>query len=132
MNIANALNVALPELPERLLKRSVPKLDPRVIAKQQIEKGQPTVLAKLPGAENFLRIEPSQWVVLQLFDGERSYSEISAQGSAQTGIAYSEDAVREFASFIQSNTDLFYKSPLEKNIALQQKITGAATEAHGL
>ena len=124
MNIANALNVALPELPERVIKRSVPKLDPRVIAKQQLEKGQPIVLAKLPGADNFIRLEPPQWVVLQLFDGERSYVEISTLATNQTGISYGEDAVREFASFIQANTDLFYKSPLEKNIALQQKLRG--------
>ena len=131
MNIANALNVALPELPERVINRSVPKLDPRVIAKQQIEKGQPTVLAKLPGADNFIRLEPPQWVLLQLFDGERSYVEISGQVSKQTGIPYSEGAVREFASFIQTNTDLFYKSPLERNIALQQKLRGQRLKRKG-
>jgi putative peptide zinc metalloprotease protein len=124
MNIANALNAALPELPERVIKRSVPKLDPRVIAKQQLEKGQPIVLAKLPGADNFIRLEPPQWVLLQLFDGERSYVEISTLATNQTGLPYAEDAVREFASFIQANTDLFYKSPLERNIALQQKLRG--------
>ena len=122
MNIANALKVALPELPERLISRSVPKLDPRVIARQQIEAGKPTVLAKLPGADTFIRLEPPQWVLLQLFDGERSYLEISNQASNQTGVDYSEDVVREFAAFIQTNTDLFYKSPLERNIALQQKL----------
>lgn len=122
MNIANALNVALPELPERLISRSVPKLDPRVIARQQIEAGQPTVLAKLPGADTFIRLEPPQWILLQLFDGERSYPEIANQASTQTGVDYSEEVVREFAAFIQANTDLFYKSPLEKNIALQQKL----------
>jgi putative peptide zinc metalloprotease protein len=124
MNIANALNVALPELPERMIKRSLPKLDPRVIARQQIEGGQPTVLAKLPGADTFIRLDPAQWALLQLFDGERSYLEISRQVRAQTGVPYSEDAVREFAAFIQSNTDLFYKSPLEKNITLQLELRG--------
>lgn len=124
MNIANALNAALPELPERLIKRSVPKLDPRVIAKQQVENGKPTVLAKLPGADNFIRLEPPQWVLLRLFDGERSYAEISSQVAIRTGILYSEQDVYEFASFLQANTDLFYKSPLERNIALQQKLRG--------
>jgi putative peptide zinc metalloprotease protein len=122
MNIANALKVALPELPERLISRSVPQLDSRVIARQQIEAGKPTVLAKLPGADTFIRLEPPQWVLLQLFDGERSYLEIANQASNQTGVDYSEDVVREFAAFIQANTDLFYKSPLERNIALQQKL----------
>ena len=124
MNIANALNAALPELPERIIQRSVPKLDSRVIAKQQIEKGRPTILAKLPGADNFIRLEPAQWTLLQLFDGERSYAEISEQVLQQTGVAYSEDDVREFAAFIQVNTELFYKSPLERNITLQQQLRG--------
>lgn len=124
MNIANALNAALPELPERVIKRSVPKLDPRVIAKKQMERGQPTVLAKLPGADNFIRLEPPQWALLRLFNGERSYPEISGQVLEETGIHYSEEDVREFASFIQANTDLFYKSPLERNITLQQKLRG--------
>ncbi len=124
MNIANALNAALPELPERVISRSVPKLDPRVIARQQIESGQPTVLAKLPGADTFIRLEPPQWVLLQLFDGERSYLEIANQVSKNTAIEHSEDAVREFAAFLLANTDLFYKSPLERNIALQQKLRG--------
>jgi putative peptide zinc metalloprotease protein len=122
MNIANALNAALPELPGRIVKSSVPKLDPRVIAKEQTEKGQPVVLAKLPGADNFIRLEPPQWVLLQLFDGERPYAEISNEVTARTGVEYSEEAVREFAAFIQANTDLFYRSPLERNITLHQQL----------
>lgn len=122
MNIANALNAALPELPERVIKRGVPKLDPRVIAKQQIEGGKPTVLAKLPGSETFIRLEPPQWALVRLFDGERSYLQISELASAQTGTPYSEDTVREIADFINRNTDLFYRSPLEKNISLYQKL----------
>jgi len=122
MNIANALNAALPELPERLIQRSTPKLDPRVIGKEQIEGGKPTVLTKLPGADTFIRLEPPQWVLLRLFDGQRSYEEISREATAETGITYSEEVVREFASFIQTSTDLFYKSPLEKNVALQQQL----------
>jgi putative peptide zinc metalloprotease protein len=122
MNIANAMSAALPELPERAIQRAVPRLDPRVIGRQQIEAGKPTVLAKLPGADSFIRLEPAQWVLLQSFDGERSYSEISNLVTEQTGIRYSEDDAREFAAFIQQNTELFYKSPLEKNLALQQKL----------
>ena len=124
MNIANALKVALPELPERAIQRSVPKLDPKVIAKEQIEHGKPIVLAKLPGADNFIRLEPPQWILLHSFDGERSYLEVAELVSEQTGVSYSDDDVREFAAFIQQNTDLFYKSPLERNITLQQKLRG--------
>lgn len=127
MNIANALSAALPELPERIVKSTVPKLDPRVIAKQQLERGKPVVLAKLPGADNFIRLEPSQWVLLQLFDGERPYAEISKQVMAQTGVFYSEEVVREFAAFIQANTELFYRSPLERNISLHEQLRAQRT-----
>jgi len=124
MNIANALNAALPELPERVIKTTVPKLDPRVIAKQQVERGQPVVLAKLPGGESFIRFEPAQWVLLQLFDGQRTFAEISQEVIARTGVNYAESAVREFAAFINSQTDLFYRSPIEKNIMLHQQLRG--------
>jgi putative peptide zinc metalloprotease protein len=122
MNIANALNAALPELPERVIKRSMPKLDPRVIAKQQMEGGQPAVLAKMPGSENYARMAPPQWEILQLFDGERPYLEIAEQATARTGVRHSEDEVRELAAFVQANFGLFYQSPLERNITLQQKL----------
>lgn len=124
MNIANALNAALPELPERVIKRSVPKLDPRVIAREQMERGRAVVLAKLPGADTFIRLEPAQWSLLQLFDGERTYEEISRLVFEETGAPYSGDDVREFSAFILENTDLFYKSPLEKNVSLQQRLRG--------
>ena len=124
MNIVNALNQALPELPERVLQQSPPKVDPRVIAKQQVEHGTPVVIAKMPGAENFIRLEPPQWVLLQLFDGQRSYAEISALVIEKTGVFYSEEDVREFTEFIRRNTALFYQSAIERNIMLHQKLRG--------
>ena len=124
MNIVNALNQALPELPERVLQQSIPKLDPRVIAKQQVEHGNPVVIAKMPGAENFIRLEPPQWILLQLFDGQRSYAEISSLFLEKTGVYYSEEDVRESAEFIRRNTTLFYQSAVERNITLHQKLRG--------
>ncbi|HZC22538.1 MAG TPA: HlyD family efflux transporter periplasmic adaptor subunit, partial [Candidatus Binatia bacterium] len=113
-----------PELPERVLRHSIPKLDPRVIAKEQVENRKPTVIAKMPGAENFIRFEPVQWTFLQAFDGQRSYADISALVHEKTGVYYSEENVREFAEFIQRNTTLFYQSPIERNITLHQKLRG--------
>src|SRR6201997_1961611 len=124
MNIVNALNAALPELPERVVQRSLPKLDPRVIAKEQVENRKPVVIAKMPGAENFIRFDPPQWTLLQSFDGQRSYAEISALVLEKTGVYYSEEDVRESAEFIQRNTTLFYQSAIERNITLHQKLRG--------
>jgi len=79
MNILEALEVALPELPRNTGKQRFPQLDPRVIAREHIEQGAPTVLAKMPGADSFIRFTTEQWKLIQLFDGERSYADISDQ-----------------------------------------------------
>lgn len=122
MNILEALDVALPELPVKAAKRSYPRLDPRVIAKEHIEQGVPTVLAKVPGSETFVRLTPEQWKLLELFDGERSYEQVAEALAEIVAVPFSTDDVKEFCSFLQEQTDLFYRTPLEKNITLKQKL----------
>jgi putative peptide zinc metalloprotease protein len=124
MNILEAIDAALPEMPAKSMRRTYPKLDPQVISKEHIEHGVPTVLAKMPGSDSFVRLTPEQWKLLELFDGERTYKDVAGLTEEITGIAFTEDDVKEFSSFLQDQTDLFYRTPLEKNITLKQK-TGA-------
>lgn len=122
MNILEALDAALPELPAKSMRRTYPKLDPQVISKEHIEHGAPTVLAKMPGSDSFVRLTPEQWKLLELFDGERSYQDVADLTEGATGYAFTEDDVKEFSSFLQDKTDLFYTTPLEKNVTLKQKV----------
>jgi putative peptide zinc metalloprotease protein len=122
MNILEAFDAALPDIPAKSATKRYPKLDPRVIAKEHLEQGVPTVLVKMPGSDNFVRITPDQWMLLKLFDGVRSYREVSELIAQQSGIGFTEDDVKEFASYLQEHTDLFYRTPLEKNITLKQKL----------
>src|ERR1700722_15050587 len=124
MNIVQALDAAIPEMPERLVQRDKPKLDPRVIAKEHLEDGRPIIITKLPGTEFVLRFIPEQWKLFQLFDGNRSYQEISELSLERTGAFFSEDDVREMASFLYSETEFICKTPLEKNIILQTQLRG--------
>jgi putative peptide zinc metalloprotease protein len=124
MNIVQALDAAIPEMPERAIRRDRPKLDPGVIAKEHIENGSPIVITKLTGTEVVLRFVPQQWQLIQLFDGNRSYQEIAELSAEATGAAFSEDDVREVASYLYDNTDFICKTPLEKNIILQQQLRG--------
>jgi putative peptide zinc metalloprotease protein len=135
MNIVRALEVALPELPERIIRNIPPKLDPRVISKEHMEKGQPVVLAKMPGTELVFRLAPLQWKLIQLFDGARSPAEIAERFERETGSAVSEEDIQELASFLQSDSPLLYKTPLEKNITLQQELRSSREKRsrfHGL
>jgi putative peptide zinc metalloprotease protein len=124
MNIVQALDAALPELPERVIRRDKPKLDPRVITAEHIEHDRPIVIAKVPGSEVVLRFSPEQWKLLKLFDGNRTYLEISELSQQETGVLFDEDGVREMAIFLGDNSDFIYKSPLEKNILLKQELRG--------
>lgn len=122
MNIIEALDAALPEIPEKSVRQSYPKLHPSVIHKEHIEQGERAVLAKMPGADSYLRLSPEQWTLLELFDGERSYAELSNLIQQKAGIPFTEDDVKEFTAFLRDQTDLLYRTPLEKNITLKQKL----------
>jgi putative peptide zinc metalloprotease protein len=123
MNILEALEVALPDLPAQTAQRRYPKLDPRVISREHVEQDQRVVLAKKPGTEIYLRFTPEQWQMLQLFNGERSYKQISDLIFVQARIQFSEQDVKEFASYLEEYGELFYQTPLEKNITLRQKLS---------
>jgi len=135
MNIVRALEVALPDLPERIVRSTPPKLDPRVISKEHIEKGQPVVLVKMPGTELVFRFLPIQWKLIRLFDGKSSPAEVAERFEKENGSAVAEEDVKELASFLQTDTPLLYKTPLEKNISLQQELRSSRkkrSKFHGL
>ncbi len=122
MNILEAFDAALPEIPAKTARQSLPKLDPRVISKEHLEQGVHTVLAKMPGSDTYVRLTPEQWTLLELFDGERSYDELSELIREKTGIGFTTDDVKEFTSFMRDQTDLLYRTPMEKSITLKEKL----------
>jgi putative peptide zinc metalloprotease protein len=120
MNITQALNVALPELPAKLLSQRPPRIHPEVVFKEHIEEGVPVVRAFVPGVDAMFVFPPESWRLIQLFDGHRSYAEVAELYSLETGVAYTEDTVRDFAADIGA-IRFWYLTPQEKNIKLMQK-----------
>ena len=101
MNLAEVLNVALPELPARRIGKAFRRLHPKLIAREQIEGGVPTVVAMVSGSSYIMRFTPEQWKLVQLFNGERSYRDIAELFQQQTGMAFAEEQVREFADSLE-------------------------------
>ena len=120
MNISQALNVALPEMPAKLVSQRYPRVHPEVVFKEHIEEGQPVVRAFVPGMDAMFNFPPASWNLIQLFDGQRSYADIAQIYSRETGVEYTEDTVRDFAAEIDA-MNFWYKTPLEKNVKLMQK-----------
>jgi putative peptide zinc metalloprotease protein len=121
MNLSEALNAALPELPARRARTSAPQLDPAVVGREQIEEGAAVIVAHRPGTSSLFHLTPEQWQVLQLFDGQRSFREIGDACEGLLGVQIAEDEVKQFAANLET-LDLWYKSPQEKNLALMEKL----------
>ena len=120
MNITEALNAALPEMPARLLAKRYPRIHPKIVYREHIIDGAPVVRAVVPGIDAMFNFAPVNWQLIQLFDGKRSYEEIAELYFAETGIQYAPDEIREMADGMEA-MDFWYKTPQEKNIALMQK-----------
>lgn len=120
MNITEALNVALPEIPGRV-KEFRPRLHPRLVGREQVEDGQPQVVAIIEGKSWLFCFSPTEWKLVQLFDGKRSYEEIADLFFEQEGVQFSPDDLREFAAALDAN-GFWYKTPQEENVALTQKL----------
>ena len=59
MNISQALNVALPEMPAKMVSQRYPRVHPNVVFKEHIEEGQPVVRAFVPGEERDVQFSAS-------------------------------------------------------------------------
>jgi putative peptide zinc metalloprotease protein len=119
MNLTRALEVALPDIPARKLAESYPRLDPGTSSREHIEDGAPIVRVYIPSSKGMYTLTPDQWALAQLFDGQRSYEEISELYSQDHGNLYDEEGVREFAEELEAN-EFWYKTSQEKNMQLLQ------------
>jgi len=119
MNILEAFDLTLPEIPALRAGKAFPRLDPRVVAREQIEGGKTVVVAHLRGGSGLCHLTPVGWRISQLMDGQRSYQEI-AEACRHQGYDCTEQEVRDFTEAIRE-TELIYKSPAERNLTLKQK-----------
>jgi putative peptide zinc metalloprotease protein len=120
MNITEALNAALPEIPARMIAQHYPRVAPDIVAQEHIEDGEPVVRVYVPSVESMFKFPRQNWVLIQLFDGRRSYAEIAEMFSGKTGTQYSMDQIRDFAAELDA-MEFWFKTPQEKNIVLMQK-----------
>ncbi len=124
MNLTEALHVALPDLPPRSARKRCPRLHPHVLARTQMENDEPVIYAIVSGANQLYRFTPQQWELLQLFNGERSYEEVSNTYRARSGVYFSPESIQEYVSELE---EIWYTPPQEPNVMAAQK---GAEERH--
>lgn len=122
MNLSEALDAALPEIPQaRLARAHPPRFDPQLVIREDTVDGEPIVAAVQREKGTFFRFPLFQWNLAVLFDGTRTYEEIAGIYSEQTGSPTSAEDVQAFADGLEES-DFWYKTPQERNLALSQKL----------
>src|SRR5882757_4457207 len=120
MNITEALNAALPEIPARMIAERYPRIASDMVFREHVEDGKAVVRVYVPSSEAMYKFPPPNWALILLFDGKRNYDEIAKLYSQQMRVEYSTEQVRDFAAELEM-MDFWYKTPQEKNIVLMQK-----------
>jgi putative peptide zinc metalloprotease protein len=120
MNLTRALEVALPEIPARMMAQSCPRLHPDLVFKEHIVDGRPTVRVFVPGVDAMFNLAPQTWELVRFFDGQRDFDQVAEAYSRETGKRISLDEVHEVADDLES-IEFWYKTPREKNILLMQQ-----------
>ena len=122
MNLSEALDAALPEIPRaRLSRKNPPRIDPELITREDVTDGEAIISVYQRSTANLMRLKPTQWQLARLFDGVRSYEEIAAAFEAESGIPLSAEEVRTFAENMDEG-GFWYKDPQEKNLAMHDKL----------
>src|ERR1700687_1442975 len=103
MNLTRVLDVALPDIPARIISQHAPRLPPDAVSKEHIENGKPIVRVLVPSQDAMFRFPSPNWALAQLFDGVRTYEDIAELYSGQTGAEYSADEMREFAAALEAD-----------------------------
>jgi putative peptide zinc metalloprotease protein len=122
MNLAEAFKVAIPDIPISVVKRDWnPKIDPNLVVRETVEDGKPYVNVLIPETRKYYALQPDQWNLIRLYDGERSFAEVAEIYSAESGYAYSAEEARQFAEEWR-DLPFWYQTPQERNIALSEKL----------
>jgi putative peptide zinc metalloprotease protein len=122
MNLSEALDAALPEIPKARLSRTrPPRLDPELVTREDTLDGEPIVGILQRSKGNFFRFQPSQWQLAQLFDGVRSYDEIAEAFNEQNNGTLTAREVEEFATSLD-DSGFWFKTAQEKNLAYSARL----------
>ena len=111
MNLSEALDAALPEMPKtRTALGRPPMLDPELVMREDELDGEKIIAVLQREKGNFFRLQPMQWQLAGYFDGIRSYEEIAALFAAETGAFIAADEVRQFADNMEE-AGFWFKTP---------------------
>jgi putative peptide zinc metalloprotease protein len=122
MNLARVLEVALPDVPPLKQRQGFPRIHPRHVAREHIERDGPLMMVLVPDGPNcFFRFNPLQYKLATFFDGQRSYAQVAADYEAETGIALTAKSVEEFADSLEK-LDFWYKTPQEQSVLLCEQL----------
>ncbi len=114
MNLAESLREVLPEAPRSRPRARLPRLHPDLIFRQNMEDGEPVVVAMVRGSDKVLRFAPAQWQLLELFDGVRDYDAVANEYAARYRVMYDTADLKEFVARLD-DTGVWHSASVERH-----------------
>ena len=122
MNLSEAFDAALPEIPkERLSVGRPPLMDPNMIVREEVLDGELSIGVMQRSNGNFFRFTAADWGLVQLFDGNRTYEDIAQAYFEGSGHSLAVNDIRVFAEQMEE-ADFWYKTAQEKNLAMSERL----------
>jgi len=122
MNLTEAFDVALPDIPALAQRDVPPKMHPRLIAAEHMEAGVPVISVVISGRAEVYRLNRAQWGLIQMFDGTRTtYEQIATDFAAKYNMPTTAEEVRDVAETLAAG-DFWDKSAVEHNVTLYRKL----------
>ncbi len=121
MNLTEVLNSALPDIPALNRGEIRPRKHPKLVGREHIEDGEPIVSAVVSGKPSFYQFSPPEWRLIELCDGTRTCAQLAEAMQEQHGFAATPADVQAMVERLDS-ADFWYRTPLEENIVLKQRL----------
>jgi len=119
MNLARVLEQESALLPAARQAEIYPRLHPRLFVRRHEEHDGTVYISVIPGGRPpmYFRMNPAQWQIANLFNGERSYAEVAQLGAELLHCPLTEPEVRSFADALEKD-GYWYHTPQEESALL--------------
>ena len=119
MNLSRALDTDLPDLPPQRYETYF-RFNPSLFTREDKTTSH-TVINVLTKTSRLLTFTPEQWALVHMFDGRRSYEQLSAWWRKTCNIGATPEQLQKYAETLDES-DFWLKTPQEESAALMNEL----------
>lgn len=120
MNLTRALDSALPDLPPQRYRETFFRFNPGTFTREDKSPTHTTIMA-ITKTHKVMAFTPEQWKLVQMFDGRRTYEQLSVLWRKACNVSCPPEHIRQYAEALD-RADFWFKTPQEESAALMTEL----------